>query len=58
MGIFVTIGLSFVIMLAVVAAMSIGVINGRRPLKGSCGGVAGGACALCGGGKCRKRSDR
>ena len=35
-------------------AMSIGVIFGREPIRGSCGGVAG-RCALCSGTNCRKR---
>ena len=52
-----TVILSFVIMLAVIAAMSVGVISGRKPIKGSCGGVGGGRCELCSGGECRKRRD-
>ncbi len=51
----ITIVLSFVIMLAVIAAMSIGVISGRKPIKGSCGGVGGGRCELCSGDECRRR---
>jgi len=43
----------FVIMLALVAAMSIGVIMGRKPIAGTCGGLnmmgADGACDICGG---------
>lgn len=51
----VTIVLSFVIILALIAAMSIGVMNGRKPIKGSCGGINGGPCELCSGdGRCRK----
>jgi len=45
--------MSFVILLAVVAAMSIGVIRGRAPIAGSCGGLnnlgVDGACEICGG---------
>jgi len=45
--------LSFVILLAVVAAMAIGVIRGRAPISGSCGGLnnlgVDGACEICGG---------
>jgi hypothetical protein len=45
--------LSFVILLLVVAAMAIGVIRGRAPISGSCGGLnnagVGGACEICGG---------
>jgi hypothetical protein len=44
---------AFAIMLAVIAAMSIGVVNGRRPISGSCGGLNGGGCELCSG-SCRK----
>lgn len=43
----------FVIMLGLVAAMSIGVIMGRKPIAGTCGGLnmmgADGACEICGG---------
>jgi hypothetical protein len=42
-----TLLLTFVIMLAVIAAMSIGVANGRKPISGSCGGLNGGRCELC-----------
>jgi hypothetical protein len=38
---------------AVIAAMAIGVMAGRSPIKGSCGGLGmfgvGGACEICGG---------
>ena len=47
-----TILLAFLFMLLVVAAMSIGVIFGRPPIKGSCGGIAQlglGGCDVCGG---------
>lgn len=44
----------FVIMLGLVAAMSIGVIMGRKPIAGTCGGLnmmmgADGGCEICGG---------
>ncbi|TVS17658.1 MAG: (Na+)-NQR maturation NqrM [Gammaproteobacteria bacterium] len=43
----------FVIMLALVAAMSIGVMLGRKPIAGTCGGLnmmgADGSCDICGG---------
>ena len=55
MTIFVTVLLSFLVMLAVVAGMSIGVINGRRPIKGSCGGLNGGRCELCSNNECRRK---
>ena len=48
--------LSFVVILLVIAGMSIGVINGRRAISGSCGGLNGGGCELCSG-NCRKRRE-
>lgn len=48
-----TIVLSFLIMLLVVAGMAIGVIFGRRPIAGSCGGMKAlgmdVSCEICGG---------
>lgn len=45
--------LVFIAMLASVAAMSIGVMLGRRPIQGSCGGLGAlgvdAECKLCGG---------
>ena len=45
--------MSFVVMALVVAAMAIGVILGREPIKGSCGGMGAlgidTACDICGG---------
>ena len=45
--------LSFVVLMLVVAGMAIGVINGRAPIAGSCGGLnnigINGACEICGG---------
>ena len=36
-------------------AMSVGVLFGREPIRGSCGGVMG-RCALCSGsGNCKKK---
>ena len=52
-----TLLLAFAIVLGVVAAMSIGVMNGRRPISGSCGGLNGGRCELCSG-NCRKGKDQ
>jgi hypothetical protein len=43
--------------LAVIAAMAIGVMNGRRPISGSCGGLNGGRCELCSG-KCSRESEQ
>jgi hypothetical protein len=44
--------LSFIFLIAIVAAMSIGVMRGRAPIAGTCGGLnnigVGGACELCG----------
>lgn len=53
----------FLIMLGLVAAMSIGVIMGRKPIAGTCGGLnmmgADGACEICGGDpdKCEPADD-
>lgn len=54
-----TVVLSFVVIVAVIAGMSLGVINGRQPIKGSCGGLNGaGGCELCSGdGICRRKRD-
>ncbi len=46
--------ISFLVIACVIAAMSLGVINGRAPISGSCGGLNGGRCELCSGGRCRK----
>ena len=52
-----TLALSFAVILLVIAGMSIGVMNGRRAISGSCGGVAGGGCKLCSG-NCRKKREQ
>lgn len=48
-----TILLSAILLLIVVGAMSIGVIFGRKPIQGSCGGLnavgINGECEICGG---------
>jgi hypothetical protein len=50
-----TLALSFLIVVLAVAGMSIGVIAGRAPIKGSCGGVGSAGCELCSG-NCRRRN--
>jgi hypothetical protein len=52
-----TLALSFVVILLVIAGMSIGVMNGRRAISGSCGGLNGGGCELCSG-NCKKKRER
>lgn len=52
----------FGVMLLIVAGMAVGVIAGRKPISGSCGGMAAigmdSACDICGGDrkKCEKES--
>jgi len=54
--------LTFVILMALVAAMAVGVMRGRKPLAGTCGGLnnlgIGGSCEICGGdtSKCDEQS--
>ena len=47
MEILATVFLSFGIIGAVITAMAIGVMAGRQPIKGSCGGLNGKGCDLC-----------
>ncbi|MCB1644397.1 MAG: (Na+)-NQR maturation NqrM [Pseudomonadales bacterium] len=53
---------TFVVFLFVVTAMAVGVIYGRKPISGTCGGLnnmgADGACEICGGdtAKCEEQS--
>jgi hypothetical protein len=51
-----TLLVTFAVMLAVIGAMAIGVMNGRRPISGSCGGLNGGGCELCSG-KCERETE-
>lgn len=48
-----TILATFVILLLVMAGMAVGVLFGRAPIKGSCGGISqmtgSTGCELCGG---------
>ena len=54
--IFATLALAFAIILGVILAMSIGVLNGRKAISGSCGGLNNGRCEFCSG-RCRKRTE-
>jgi hypothetical protein len=59
MNILLTLLLAFLVMLGVIGAMAIGVMNGRAPISGSCGGLNAGGCELCSGnGKCKRESAR
>lgn len=51
-----TVLLSFIVILLVIAGMSVGVMNGRRAISGSCGGLNGGGCELCSG-NCKKKRE-
>jgi hypothetical protein len=52
-----TILVTFAILLTVIAAMAIGVLNGRKPISGSCGGLNSGGCELCSG-NCKRESEQ
>lgn len=58
-----TLFLSVCILLLVVGIMSVGVIMGREPIKGSCGGMSAlgmdTACDICGGNtsRCEKNAE-
>jgi hypothetical protein len=51
-----TLLITFAVLLAVIAGMAIGVMNGRKPISGSCGGLNGGRCELCTG-RCSRESE-
>ena len=48
-----TMSLAFLLMLVLVAGMAVGVLFGRKPISGSCGGMKalgmGVSCEICGG---------
>ena len=52
-----TLLLSFVVIVLVISGMSIGVMNGRKAISGSCGGLSSGGCELCSG-NCRKKREK
>ncbi len=45
----ITMLLSFAVIGLAIAAMSVGVMARRAPIKGSCGGLNGEGCELCSG---------
>lgn len=55
---------TFLVMLLVVTAMAVGVLLGRKPIEGSCGGMSAlgmeTACDICGGDqtKCDEENER
>jgi len=53
----ITLLLAFALMLLLVAAMAVGVMFGRRPISGSCGGLSAvgvtAECEICGGNPAR-----
>ena len=56
MNLVLTLLLSFLVIALAVTAMAVGVMAGRAPIKGSCGGVSGRGCELCSG-TCRRRTE-
>jgi hypothetical protein len=54
-----TLVFTFVFMLALIAAMAVGVLMGRKPIAGSCGGLRNMGmdveCEICGGDTARCR---
>lgn len=61
-----TVFAAIIVMLLIVTAMAVGVIFGRKPIAGSCGGVGAAladpdyVCDLCGNdpNKCKEESDK
>jgi len=59
-----TLIITFIFMLIVVAVMAVGVMMGKKPLKGSCGGLSAlgmkESCDICGGNDdaCDKEQER
>ncbi len=53
-----TVILAFVVLLAAVAGMAIGVMRGRAPIRGSCGGLNNGGCELCDSRRCREETSQ
>lgn len=49
MTVLLTFALAFAVVLLVIGLMAIGVINGRKPISGSCGGLGSKGCELCSG---------
>lgn len=59
MSLIATLAASFIVIVIAVAGMAVGVMAGRAPIKGSCGGLNGGSCELCSGsGRCKKAENR
>ena len=54
MNLLLTLLLSFLVIVTVITAMAVGVMAGRQPIKGSCGGLNGRGCELCSG-NCKQR---
>ncbi|MBY4677276.1 (Na+)-NQR maturation NqrM [Marinobacterium arenosum] len=56
--------LTFVVLMILIIGMSVGVLMGRKPIAGSCGGMAAlqmdTACTICGGNpqKCEEEQER
>jgi hypothetical protein len=57
MNLIITLLLSFIVIVTVVTAMAVGVMAGRQPIKGSCGGLNGRGCELCSGSSCKRRAE-